>query len=63
MNGLQAVGPHAVHQLIFPAVGAGRDGHVVFVDQNGLDVGGTKLNADDCLFQIQSHRTNLLYEA
>ena len=42
-----AVGPEAVHELVFPLVAALGDGDVVLIDQDGLDAGGAELDAED----------------
>jgi hypothetical protein len=44
---LLAVGPQAVHELVFPLVAALGDGIVVLVDQHRLDAGGAELDAQD----------------
>ena len=51
-HSLHGIGPDAVHQLIFPLVGAGGNGNMVFVDQHRFDPGGTKLDAQRGIFQI-----------
>ena len=44
---LLAVGPQAVHELVFPLVAALGDGDVVLIDQDGLDAGGAELDAEN----------------
>ena len=46
-EGLLAVGPEAVHELVLPLVGALGDGFVLLIDQDGLDTGGSELDAQD----------------
>ena len=46
-DGLLAIGPQAVHELVFPLVAALGDGTVVLVDQHRLDTGGAELDAQD----------------
>ena len=43
----QFIGPHAVFQLVLPAVGAGSDDLMVLIDQNALDTGRAQLNAQN----------------
>ena len=56
---LHGVGPDAVCQLILPFVSAGGNGNVVFVNENCLDAGRAKLNAQSGVFQI--HGFSSLY--
>ncbi len=46
-EGFLAVGPETVHELVFPLMGALGDGIVVLIDQDGLDAGGSELDAQD----------------
>ena len=56
---LHGVGPDAVCQLILPFVSARGNGNVVFVNENCLDAGRAKLNAQSGVFQI--HGFSSLY--
>ena len=46
-DGFVAVGPKAVHELVFPLVAALCDRNVILVHQHRLDAGGTELDAED----------------
>ena len=46
-DGFGAVGPKAVHQLVFPGVAALCDRLVVLVDENCLDAGRAKLDSEN----------------
>ena len=66
-DGLGAIGPESVDQLVFPGVTALGDGFVLLVDEDGLDTGRAKLDTENgltlldgffcchnCLFSITS---------
>ena len=38
--------PHAAGELVFPCEAAGGDRQIAFIQQNGLDAGGTEFNAE-----------------
>ena len=46
-HGVEAVGPEAVDELVFPRVAALCDGLVFLVDEYRLDAGGAELDAED----------------
>ena len=51
------IGPNAVFKAVFPGVVAGGDGRVVRADEDSLDTGGAKLDAQHCaaLFDVLLH--------
>ena len=46
-DGLGAIGPESVDQLVFPGVTALGDGFVLLVDEDGLDTGRAKLDTEN----------------